>query len=546
MTRSVGALNYEVATPGGRKGQKVYHINLLKKWHKADEVSHAFLAQFEGEDMDADFLPVLREEPQNQHTPTRLPQLSEEKQLELEAVLERFPDVFREVPGRTTVTSHAIHVGDAVPIRQRAYRIPYAQSEVVQGEIEKMLEAKVIIPSKSLWASPIVIVGKKDGGVRFCVDYRKLNQVAKLDAYPMPRIDEVIDKISPAKYITTLDLAKGYWQIPLSPESKEKTAFVTPFGLYEFEVMPFGLHNAPATFQRMMDHVLQGCESFAGAYLDDVIFSLSWEEHLKHLAEVLSRLHEAGLTVKPQKCQFAQQEVHYQGHIIGRGKVRPDPAKIASVKDCPKPQTKKDVRAFLGLTGYYRRFVPSYSTIAALLTDLTKKGRPEKGNWSAECQKAFQKLKNVLIEAPVLIIADPLKQFVLYTDASDWGLGSVLSQVGRDEDKHPVAYASRKLFPREQRYSTIEKECLAIVWSLKLFHTYLLGRQFVIITDHQPLSRLHRMKHTNGRLSWWSLLVQPYSFQIHHRSGSKHGNADGLSRAVRENDGERKNPSPPF
>ena len=228
------------------------------------------------------------------------------------------------------------------------------------------------------------------GGVRFCVDYRKLNQVAKFDAYPMPRIDEVIDKIGPVKYITTLDLAKGYWQIPLSPESKEKTAFVTPFGLYEFEVMPFGLHNAPATFQRMMDHVFQGCESFAGAYLDDVvIFSLTWEEHLKHLAEVFSRLNEAGLTVKPQKCQFAQQEDHYLGHIIGGGKVCPDPAKIASVKDYPKPQTRKDVRAFLGLTGYYRRFVPSYSTIAAPLTDLTKKGRPDKVDWSAECQEAF-------------------------------------------------------------------------------------------------------------------------------------------------------------
>ena len=203
-------------------------------------------------------------------------------------------------------------------------------------------------PSTSPWASPIVIVGKKDGSVHFCVDYRKLNQVARFDAYPMPRIEELLDCIGPAKYITTMDLAKGYGQIPLSQASKEKSAFTTPFGLYEFQVMPFGLHNAPATFQRTMNEVLEGCDGFAGCYIDDlVVYSKSWEEHLQHLREVLGWLKAANLTVKMKKCQFGQRKVHYLGHVIGDGRVRPDPQKLQAVVEYPCPITKKDVRAFL-------------------------------------------------------------------------------------------------------------------------------------------------------------------------------------------------------
>lgn len=239
-----------------------------------------------------------------------------------------------------------------------------------------MMAAGIIKPSTSPWASPIVRVEKRDGGIRFCVDYLKVNQVARFDAYPMPLIDEMFESIGSSTLITTLDLAKGYWQIPMAPESKEKTAFTTPFGLYEFEVMPFGLHNAPATFQRTMNCVLQDCQQF------------SREEHLQHLREVLSRLQQAGLSLKLSKCRFGQSKVSYLGHVIGGGEIQPDPKKLEAVRNYPHPETTKDVRAFLGLVGYYRRFIPHFATIAAPLSDLTRKGKPQIIEWGASPSEA--------------------------------------------------------------------------------------------------------------------------------------------------------------
>ena len=406
-----------------------------------------------------------------------------------------------------------------------------------------MLEAKVIRPSTSPWASPIVLVPKKDGGVRFCVDYRKLNAKASFDAYPMPRVEEMFESIGAAKVISTLDLAKGYWQIPMSRSSREKTAFATPFGLFEFEVMPFGLHNAPATFQRLMNHILRDCQSFARAYIDDiVIFSQSWEEHLGHLGEVFRRLAEAGLRVKLAKCQFGCVKAHYLGHLIGQGKIEPEEGKVTAVRDYPTPVTKRDVRAFLGLVGYYRRFVPHFAEISAPLANLTKKREPDKVRWNQECETSFKNLKDALLQKPVLGVADPTKPFVLQTDASNYGLGAVLSQMGDDGCEHPVAFASRKLLPREIQYATIEKECLAIVWALKRFHVYLYGQKFTVETDHKPLSWLNRMKDNNARLTRWALLIQPYQFELEYRKGCDNANADGLSRSNSPAEGLTKEP----
>ena len=407
-----------------------------------------------------------------------------------------------------------------------------------------MLDSGVITTSVSPWASPIVLVTKKDGTVRFCVDYRKVNQVAKFDAYPMPRVEEVFESIGPANFITTLDLAKGYWQIPMAKDSHEVTAFNTPYGLFEFVVMPFGLHTAPATFQRLMNELLRGCQRFAGAYLDDiVIFSCSWEEHLHHLSEVFTVLQNAGLTIKPSKCQFAHGQVHYLGHLIGGGSIRPDPSKVEAVLAYQRPVTKKDVRSFLGLIGYYRKFVPNFADAAAVLVELTKKGRPDKVIWTRECEIAFDRLKKRMISAPVLQVADPSKPFILQTDASDLGLGAVLSQLQSGEE-HPVAFASRQLTPAEKKYSVVEKECLAIVWALKHFRMYLFGVQFTIETDHQPLRWLHQMKNTNSRLTRWALAIQPYRFEMKHRPGRLNGNADALSRERPRVSGEGSNPPP--
>ena len=395
------------------------------------------------------------------------------------------------------------------------------------------MEAEGIIEqSSSEWASPIMLVKKKDNSLRLCVDYRKLNGLTPMDAYPMPRIDDLIDKLGKAKYITTLDLTRGYWQVPLKPEARSKTAFVTPFGLYQFTVMPFGLSGAPATFQRMMDNLTRGLSESTGAYLDDlVIYSSTWKDHLRQVRAVLSRLRGAGLTAKPRKCQFGMSKCIYLGHVVGSGTVSPDPSKLEAIRSFPIPTTKKQVRAFLGLTGYYRRFIPDFASVATPLSDLTRKSAPEKVVWATQCNRAFTELKRRLCSEPILKSPDFDRPFVLQTDASDRGIGAVLSQTDADGLEHPVAYFSRKLLPREEKYATIEKECLAIKLAVEAFSVYLLGRHFTIQTDHRSLEWLDRLKGSNAKLTRWSLALQPYHFTIKHRPGAQNNNADALSRA---------------
>ncbi len=351
--------------------------------------------------------------------------------------------------------------------------------------------------------------------------------------HAMPRIDDIIDHVGRAKFISTIDLTRGYWQVPLAEGARTRSAFATPFGLFQFKVMPFGLQGAPATFQRLMDKVIRGLGDFSAAYLDDlIIFSESWEEHLYHLRTVLDRLRESGLTAKSKKCQLGMSYCVYLGHIVGNGTVQPEQSKIAAVRAMDVPRTKKEVRTFLGLTGYYRRFIPSYASIATPLTDLIRKSLPNKVVWTRECDQAFRKLKELLCSAPVLHNPDFDKDFLLQTDASDRGMGAVLSQRDTDGYDHPVAYYSRKFLPREERYSTIEKECLAIKLGVQAFKVYLLGRPFTIYTDHRSLVWLDRLKDSNTRLTRWSLALQPYEYQVVHRAGKENSNADSLSRAV--------------
>ena len=262
----------------------------------------------------------------------------------------------------------------------------------------------------------------------------------------------------------------------MAAESQAKTAFTTPFGLYDFTVMPFGLQGAPATFQRLMDSLLRGVGDYAAAYLDDlVVYSSEWEEHLTHLRAVFERIRGAGLTAKPGKCKLGTVQCVYLGHTVGNGEVRPESTKIDAVSKFPRPETKKEVRAFLGLSGYYRRFIANYSTIALPLTDLTKKTAPNQVKWTSACSAAFQELKRAFTCAPVLKSPDFTRQFILQTDASDRGVGAVLSQRDSAGVDHPVGFFSRKLLPREERYATVEKECLAIKLGVQAFRVYLLG-----------------------------------------------------------------------
>src|SRR5581483_1613593 len=319
--------------------------------------------------------------------------------------------------------------------------------------------------------------------LRFCVNYKPLNDVTKKDNYPLPRIDKILDSLHEAQWFTTLDLALGYWQIKVCKEDQEKTAFITKFGTYEFKVMPFGLCNAPATFQRTMDYVLRDIRNeFVMVYLDDVIiYSKTFEEHMIHIKEVFNRIREANLRLKAEKCCFAEKELQFLGHVVGQEGVKPDPEKIEKVVNYPSPTNLRDLRGALGLFSYYRRFIENFSQVAEPLYELLKKDAPY--IWTDRQQKSFDILKDKLTRAPIVRYPDFEKPFFLYTDASKSGLGAVLAQKD-DKEEYVIAYASRTLSPAEGNYGITELECLAIIWAVKYFRHYLHGSKFTIITDH--------------------------------------------------------------
>ncbi len=343
-------------------------LNLLKRWQEETSVELAVAVSAE-EDLGPEAaikVNTLALVPGGDHLSPL--QLADVAKLQTD-----FADVFSPLPGRTDLIQHHIETIPGEVARSCPYRLPEHKKKVVQEELKAMLELGVIEESHSDWASPIVLVPKTDGSVRFCVDYRRVNAVSKFDAYPMPRVDEMLDRLGSARFYSTLDLTKGYWQIPLSPLSKEKTAFTTPFGLHQFVTLPFGLFGAPATFQRLMDRILRPHSAYAAAYLDDIIiYSNDWQRHLEHVRAVLRSLGVAGLTANPRKCAIGRVEVRYLGFHLGHGQVRPQIDKTAAIAACPGPKTKKEVRQFLGLAGYYRRFIPNYSELTSPLTDLTK------------------------------------------------------------------------------------------------------------------------------------------------------------------------------
>ncbi|XP_058869672.1 uncharacterized protein LOC131720990 [Acipenser ruthenus] len=522
VIRAVGLVNYEIRQPDRRNKTEIYHVNLLKPW-KAREV--LFIAPGEMED---DLGPCIEAPSPSQISMGE--QLLPDQQVELRKLIGKFGDVFSDVPGRTNLTEYAVITPPGVTVRERPYRIPESRRSGVQNEVRAMLELGVIEPSRSEWCSPIVIVAKKDGTNRFCVDFRKVNAIAKFNAYPMPRIDELLDRLGTARFISTLDLTKGYWQIPLTRNSCEKTAFSTPDGLFHFKTMPFGLHGAPAAFQRLMDEVLHPHREYAAAYIDDVvIYSSTWREHVIRLTAVLQSLRAARLTANLRKCAFAKLETQYLGFIMGNGRVKPVATKVQALVDAAVPKTKSQVRSLLGLAGYYRRFIPEYATVVNPLVDLTKKCAPNLVKWSAECQGAFETIKQKLCQAPALISPDFSKRFFLHTDVSEVGLGAVLSQRVNGVE-HPILYISKKMLPRERNYSVVEKECLAIKWATHSLRYYLMGHSFDLVTDHAPLRWLSTMKDSNARITRWYLALQPYMYHMVHRAGKDHQNADYFSR----------------
>ena len=432
--------------------------------------------------------------------------------------------------GQTDWLQHTIDTGDAPPIRQSVRRLPPQRRSEVQQLLQSMLQNGVVEPSRSPWASPIVLVKKKDGSTRFCVDYRKVNGITRKDAYPLPRIDTTLDTLSGSQWFSTLDLISGYWQVHIEESDRPKTAFCTTEGLFQFRVMPFGLCNAPATFQRLMDLVLSGLQwEHCLVYLDDVIIlGRTFKEHIQNIQLVLQRLREAGLKVKPSKCVFFRREVRYLGHIVSREGVSPDPSKTEKVASWPTPRSVKEVQQFLGFSSYYRRFVEDYATLAKPLHRLTE--RSSKFLWTPECQRSFDELRCRLVSPPILAHPDFSLPFTLDTDASDIGIGGVLSQVGADGKERVIAYGSRLLTKAERQYCTTRKELLAVVMFTKQYRPYLAGQQFILRTDHSSLSWLHNFRDPQGQLARWLEQLQEFNFTVVHRRGRKHTNADALSR----------------
>ena len=459
-------------------------------------------------------------------------ELTQHQQHEVKRLLGNFSDVLTDLPGRTTLAEHDIKLTTDDSIRSRPYPLPHAMRSTVEDEVKAMLEMGVVEPSDSSYASPIVLVKKKDGTNRFCVDFRQLNRVTVFDAEPMPNADDIFACLSNDVYFTKIDLSKGYWQIPLKQEIKEKSAFITPSGLYQFNVMPFGLVNAPATFTRLMRKLLRDMPSTHNFIDDILVHTPTWEEHIAIVKELMKRLRQANLTARPSKCFIGFEKVEFLGHIVGNGKLQPQPDKLSKVQAAPRPETKKQLRSFLGLAGYYRKFIPNFAAIAVPLTDKTRSTEPNKIRWEESQETAFNTLKRKLTSQPILQLPDVNRPFTLRTDASDTGLGAVLLQEAANEEscKLPVAFASKKLLSREKAYSTTERECLAIVWGIRHFQCYLEGREFILETDHQSLVYLQRAKHLNSRIMRWALSLQPFRFRLESIKGRDNVGADYLSR----------------
>jgi len=467
----------------------------------------------------------------------RLDHLNDEESQHVERIIQKHGDLFQlptDTLGFTTLINHKIETTDNQPIHTKQYRYPPAHKEEINKQIETLLNNDVICPSTSPYNSPLWVVPKKPDSLgnkrwRMVVDFRGLNEKTIGDAYPLPNITEILDQLGSAKYFSVFDLASGFHQIPMHEPDAPKTAFSTPYGHYHFKRMPFGLKNAPATFQRLMDQALaglQGTEVFV--YLDDIVlYASSLKEHEIKFNKLAERLRKANLKLQPDKCEFLRKEVTYLGHIIGEDGVRPDPQKINAVKNFPRPNNAKTIKQFLGLAGYYRRFIQDFSKIARPLTCLLKKDI--KFDWTDAQELAFTTLREALCSQPLLQYPDFSQPFVVTTDASKYAVGGILSQgpVGGD---HPIAYTSRLLNSAEQNYSTIEKELLAIVYSVNHFRPYLYGHKFLLVTDHKPLVWLHSVKDPTSRLLRWRLKLAEYEYTVAYKAGKTNLNADALSR----------------
>jgi len=451
----------------------------------------------------------------------------------LNQMIDAFKTLSTDSTSRTTIMLHHIDTGSAQPFRLRQYPFSPAMLRHLYAELDRMLSEGVVEPSDSPWCSPVLLVKKKSGDFRFCFDGRKLNQVTVKDAYPLPRIDHILDRLRDAKYLSTIDLRQAFWQIPLDSESKPKTAFAIPGrGLFNFTVLPFGLANSPKVMQRMIDKIFgPELEPFIFCYIDDIVISTSsFEKHIEVLSEVFRRLKTANLTINFDKCHFCKPSLKYLGYVVDKDGLHTDPEKVAAVSDYPLPTTVTQIKRFLGLVSWYRRFIPEFSSLTSPITALTHGKR--KSNpiaWNSEAELAFDEIKQRLASSPVLATPDFSREFTIQTDASNYGVGAVLSQQVDGID-HPIAYASKTLTKAQRNYSVTERECLGVLFGIEKFRPYIEGTHFSVVTDHSSLMWLRDMKDPVGRLCRWAIKLSQFDFDLIHRSGTLNVVADALSR----------------
>ncbi|GFW57625.1 retrovirus-related Pol polyprotein from transposon 297 [Trichonephila clavipes] len=499
ILNKISETNYLVEIPGRRETSQIYHINMLKPYYKRpehvnviinDETKNSLADQeleipyLENNSLVYDFEDVIQASELNKH-------LHDKQMDRLRELLSKYSKCFSNNPGLTNLVELEIQLVSDQPVRTKPYRMSHRQNEILKNEINRMLKLGIIEVGESDYMSPMILVEVAGKEPRPCIDYRKLNGIIRTEYFPLPNIEERVEKVSVAKFITVFDLSKGYWQIPLSKTAQRYAAFRTSFGTYRPLRMSFGLKNAPYFFSKLMAELLNGLEDFVVPYLDDIaIFSDTWESHIKHMETVLQRIKRAKLTIKPSKC----------------------------------------------IADYYQKYINLFSVIAAPLTDALK-GRAKKGEikWTTECENAFRELKGKLIDKPVLYAPNFEREFIVQTDASNAGMGAVLTQLTEQGEEHPILYLSKKFSEVEKRYCTTEKECASIVFAIKRLHYCLDGNSFLVMTDHNPLVWLNRNVSSNPRLMRWALALQPYNFRIVHRSGKSHKNADSLSRSVIDN-----------
>ena len=467
------------------------------------------------------------------------PELSDEQRKQVSDLLEEFSDVFTNSDknlGCTSLFDHEIDTGNAEPVKSYPRRQSPARKQIIEDMVQKLLDANIIRKSQSEWSNPVVLVSYPGDKHRLCIDYRKLNEKTRKTVYPLPRIDEIFDMLGGSVYLTTLDLKSGYYQVPVKEQDQKKTAFITHSGLYEFKRLPFGVCNGPATFQRGMNQILFSSDHKAWeVLLDDIIcFSKSFDEHMIHLRELLMRLRKANLKCSIPKCFFFYPELQYLGHVVSKDGLSPDPKKVEKLLQYPRPTTRKEVRQFLGLASYYRKFIPGFAKKSVYLTELTREN--VKFEWSENAQIDFDFLRKVLSSEPVVLVHPNFDlEFKVQTDASNFAIGAILSQndhAGRD---HPIQYLSRKLRQNEIKWNTRDKEAIAIVWALDELRPYLIGKHFVLETDCKNLQWLMKAEKPQ-RLVRWAMRLQEYDFTINHRPGKQNGNADALSRVIYDTD----------